>query len=97
MARQVDDNTFGKKQDDLYEFSINYGDNWLGSDTIATGSWDVPSGLHEVSQTFDDDVSTLWVSGGVINQTYTLVNHITTAAGRIKRESIYLRIEENDA
>jgi len=97
MSRQVDNSTFEKKQGDLLDYTNNLGDNWLGSDTIATSTWTVQSPLYEVANTFDDDGATIWVSGGVVGQTYSLDNVVTTAGGRIKKERIYVRIKADDA
>ena len=92
MARQIDNQTFEKDPDALLDYTVNWGDNWLGTDTISTSIWTIPAGLHEVSNTFDDDEAIVWVSGGVSGQTYTMLNRITTAGGRIDDQSIYLRI-----
>ena len=92
MARQVDNQTFEKEQGDLLDYRINYGDNWLGTDTLATSIWDIPSGIYEVSNTFDDDESIVWVSGGVSGQAYILANTVTTVVGRIKNRDISVRI-----
>ena len=92
MSRQIDNQVFEKDPDALKDYTINWGDNWLGTDTLATSIWDIESGIREVSDTFDDDEATVWISGGVVGQTYTLRNRITTAGGRIDDRSIYIRI-----
>ena len=98
MTRQVDNSTFEKFQSALKDYTINWGDNWLGADTISASTWAItPSDLVEVSNTFDDDEATIWVSGGVVGIVYTLLNQITTAGGRIDKRPIYLRIKADDS
>ena len=98
MSRQVDDQTFEKFQSTLIDYTINWGDSWLGSDTISTSTWAItPSDLVEVTNTSDDDNATIWVSGGVVDTVYTLLNQITTAGGRIDKRPIYLRIKADDS
>lgn len=97
MARQVDDQTFEKFQGALLDYTVNWGDNWLGSDTLATSTWTIPSALSTVATSFDDDNAIVWVSGGVVGQTYMMENHITTANGRVNMRPIYLRIKPDDA
>ena len=93
--RQVDKSAFGKYQPELLDYSINYGDNWLGSDTVASSSWVIsPSGLAKTAEGYDDDKATIWVSGGTVGRAYQLRNTITTAAGRIKLEEITIRIDD---
>ena len=97
MSRQVDDATFEKRQDAILDYLVNWGDNWLGADTLSTSSWIIPSALTKASESFDDDKATVFISGGVIGQTYELINQITSAGGRLDKRPIYLRIIEDDA
>jgi len=83
-------NYFVKDPDSLLDYSIDWGTYWLGTDTIASSTWSVPAGLTQVTNTFDDDTATVWVSGGVSGQTYSLTNRITTNDGRIGDQTISL-------
>ena len=97
MSRQVDDQTFEKRQGSLKDYTTNWGDNWLGTDTLASSSWVLDSPLAEVTNTFTDDNATVWVSGGTVGQTHQMMNTIVTAGGRIDSRPTYLRIIEDDA
>lgn len=62
-------------------------------DTVASSSWDVPTGLTEPHAQSHDSTSTIvWVAGGTINENYTLTNHIVTSGGRKYDQSIIIRI-----
>lgn len=63
---------------------------WLGTDTIVSSAWSIPSPMSLVSQSNTSTVATVWVSGGVAGVYYTLRNRITTAGGRTDDRSIVL-------
>lgn len=84
---------------------LDYGFDWSawlrqnnGSvDSITDSSWTVDgpdSDLTAGSDWYDTDVTGVWVSGGTVGATYTLTNHITTAAGREDDRSIVMKIEQ---
>lgn len=60
---------------------------WLDGDTIANSAWDVPTGLTAGLATNDSTTATQWISGGTAGATYSVANHITTAAGRQEKFS----------
>lgn len=71
--------------------ALDYGidwDDWLGTDTIASSSWTVPTGLTQDSDSHDTTGTTVWLSGGTVGQFYLVTNHITTAGGRADERTI---------
>lgn len=76
------------------DYKIDWGTApWLETgDTIATSAWTVPSGITEVSSTNDTTTATIVVSGGTANNSYDLVNTITTANGLEDHRTIRLEI-----
>lgn len=77
------------------DYSFNWLD-WLGTDTLSASAWSVtPAGLTITSPaaSFTSTVATVWASGGTVGKTYTVTNHITTAAGRIEDRSVELLIQ----
>lgn len=86
-------NTFQKDPQAILPYSVDWGKNWLGSDTIAASSWAV-TGLVQVGSSFTDDVATVVISGGVVGQTYALVNSITTALGYKDERTVFLVIND---
>lgn len=67
---------------------------WLGTDTISTVTWTVPTGLVLASQANTTTVATAWISGGVAGTVYTVECKIVTAAGRTDERSFVLRVVE---
>lgn len=92
----TDDRTWFKDPDDVLDYTIDYdGEDWLGSDTIATSSWVAETGITIDSDTNDTTTTTVWLSGGTADTNYIVTNSIVTAAGREKDESLYIRVKEN--
>lgn len=81
-----------KDPDEVLDFVIDWTDR-LGSDTIATSAWTVPSGITEDSDSETTTKTTIWLSGGTAGTEYTLQNRITTADGRTHDQSVILRVE----
>lgn len=73
----------------------DYVNNWasfLGTDTIATSTWTVPTGITKVSDTNTTTTTTITLSGGTDGQYYTVVNRIVTAGGRTEDETLIFRM-----
>lgn len=64
-------------------------------DMIVGSEWVLPAGLTEVTgkpSTFTDKTTTVWLAGGANNQTYSVINRITTALGRTDEYAFRLAI-----
>ncbi len=72
-----------KDPNDVSDFTINWA-AFLGTDTIITSSWIVPTGIvnNPVDNQFNTTTTTVWLSGGTAGQTYDIVNRITTFGSR---------------
>jgi hypothetical protein len=69
---------------------------WLGEgDTIASAEWIVPDGLtsHDTSHT--STTTTIWLTGGTLNQTYQVTTRITTVQGRTEDKTQTFDIRQN--
>ena len=77
----------------ILDYAVNWGDYYLGSDYIATGTCTVGAGLHYFDNSHDTEKSTIWISGGEIGETYELLNQIITNGGRICERVIYITVE----
>jgi hypothetical protein len=68
----------------------------LGSDTIATSTWEVPTGITKDSDSFTSNTATIILSGGTSPVTYTLKNTIVTTGGDtfVQYVTITVRIPE---
>jgi hypothetical protein len=86
-----------KDPDDTLDYIINWNggsDPFLGTDTIDTSTWIVPTGITNESETNTDTTTTIWLSGGTVGTKYALTNRIVTFGGRIKDRTIYVKIKE---
>jgi len=84
---------FKKDPSAILDYSIDWS-LWLDGDTIQTSSWTVPQGLTKASETNNSTTATVWLSGGTVDQTYTVTNRITTANGRTDERSILIKVED---
>ena len=70
---------------------------WLSSDTITTSTWSIsgPDALLVVdSDANDTTTTTVVLSGGTANSTYSVVNHIVTAAGYEDERSLIVKVQQ---
>ena len=83
---------FMKDPNSTLDFAIDWS-AWLGTDTIATATWTVPTGITKVTDSASTTVATIWLSGGTAGAQYDLLCRITTAGGRTddRTISIYAR------
>jgi hypothetical protein len=82
-----------KDPDERLDFFINWEDR-LEGDTIETSVWAVDSGSVEIDE--DDvigDITSVWLTGGVLGETCQVRNTITTTEGRIRELTGKLRIQ----
>lgn len=72
---------FEKDPNEVLDYSVNW-TNWLGTDTISTSTWVVPTGITGGTESTTTVLATIWLSGGSTGSRYDLVNRIVTAGGR---------------
>jgi len=87
--------------DDKLDYTIDWvpflgGTVAAPSDTIATSVWVAPTGITEgtPASTKTDTTTTAWLSAGTRGD-YIVKNKITTTGGRIREESILVRVRAN--
>lgn len=85
--------TFTKDPNAVLDYQINWA-TWLGSDTIGTSTWTVPTGITKVTDSNSTTVAIIWLSGGTAGTDYDLLNRIVTAGGRTEDRTITIRVEE---
>jgi hypothetical protein len=65
---------------------LDYRIDWsafIEDDPIIASTWTVdPAGLATSLPSFTTSTTTVWLSGGVKGEFYTITNHITTQGGR---------------
>ena len=64
------------------------------NDTITSCVWTVPTDLTKVSDTFDNNTVTVWLTGGTLGTVYEVASQIHTAGGRIYHRSFRIKIAD---
>ena len=86
--------TFIKDPDAVLDYSVDWS-KWLAGDQIQTSSWSVSDPALEAA---DDSNTTsrtvVWLAGGVVGQTYTVTNRITTSGGRTDERSLVIQVQD---
>lgn len=85
-------NRFIKDPDATIDFSVDWTD-WLGTDTIVTSTWTVPTGLTSVTETNTTKIATIFLSGGTTGSSYEIINRITTAEGRTDDRTLLIVVQ----
>ncbi|MDE1828221.1 MAG: hypothetical protein KGH65_03620 [Candidatus Micrarchaeota archaeon] len=65
---------------------------WLGTDTISSVTWTVPTGITQTSTSSTTTTATIWLSGGTIGTTYNVDCKIVTAGGRTDARQLQITI-----
>jgi hypothetical protein len=76
---------------------LDYGIDWslrLAGDTISTSTWIVPPGITMQTNSKTATTTTIWLSAGVLDQTYEILNRIVSAGGRTMDQTVQLRLKE---
>lgn len=83
--------TFVKDPDEV----LDYIRDWsalLDGDTISTSTWTADDGITVDSSSNTTTTATIWLSGGTVNQNYSVVNRIVTAGGRTHEKTLTFKI-----
>jgi hypothetical protein len=81
----------------VLDYSLDWLTDWLEpSDTVVASVWSVtPAGSLVIDdQPFTSYTTTVWLSGGTAGTSYTVTNHITTAAGREDDRSLLVEVAD---
>jgi hypothetical protein len=85
----------GKGVNEKLDYEIDWGPRLRDSnppDNIAASAWTIPGGLTSSSPSFTSKKTKIWLESGVLGTTYSCVNRITTATGRILEQTVQLPI-----
>lgn len=82
-----------KDPGDKKEYSVLWGRH-LESDTIATSTWTVPTGITKDSDEHGPQTATIWLSGGTVDTDYQITNRVTTNStpSRTLDQTITIRV-----
>lgn len=81
-----------KDPDEVLDYVVNWAARLATDDTIATSTWTVPAGITKDSSSNTDTTTKVWLSGGTLGTTYTLLNRVTTVDGRTMDQSVKIKI-----
>jgi hypothetical protein len=81
-----------KSPDETLDYNVDWSE-WLGTDTIDSVAWTVPTDLTEEAESSTDTVATIWLSGGTTPDDDIVTCQITTAAGRVASRSFQVRMQ----
>ena len=74
--------------------TLDYGIDWnaylITNELIISSTWNIDAGVSKSSEQILNGVTSLFITGGVINTIYKLVNIITTSQGRTDARTIKL-------
>ncbi len=87
-----------KDPDSVLDYKLNWA-TWLAettstTDTIASVSWTVGSGITKDSESNDTTSATIWLSGGTAGNDYSIACEVTTAGGRTAERTITIMVRE---
>ena len=88
--------TYVKDPDAILDYSVDWS-AWLGTDTIATSTWTLTTGISQPvgkPATNTTTTTTVWLSGGKVGETYVVRNEIVTAAGRTDDRSFTVQVTD---
>src|SRR5690242_18969555 len=87
---------FTKEPTEVLDYQIDWSD-WLGSLTISTSAWSVPSVITKVTDDKTSTTTLIRLSGGTWGEIYELFNTIVASDGEIEIRSIPVAIQRSVA
>jgi len=78
------------------DYDLDWSLRLSAGDVITASTWTLPesSTLTKVSDAFISTVTKIFLSGGLINQTYVLTNTVTTQLGDTLVETVSILIKD---
>lgn len=83
--------TYLKTPSDVLDYRVDWS-TWLGTDTITSSSWSIPSPLVTVLSQYTTTSTTVFLTGGSDGITYLVSNTINTTGGRTVTRSFQISI-----
>jgi len=86
--------TFAQDSSDKLDYGIDWTRFLAAGETISASVWTVPDEITKSGEGNASGVTSAFVTGGTVGETYEITNKITTSAGRIKSITFRLTIED---
>lgn len=83
--------TYMKTPTDVLDYTVDWS-TWLGTDTISSSSWSVPTGITVTTSSNTSTTTTAFLSAGLDGNSYLVSNTIHTAGGRTITRSFQVSI-----
>ena len=85
---------FCKTVAEVLDYKVDWSDWLISGETISLSAFTVEAGVTKDSETSDSSSATVWLSGGTVDEDYTIVSKITTSAGRVAERTFFLSVVE---
>jgi len=87
MGQDKNEVDFIKAPDAELDYSIDWTKGLDGTESIISSTWTVPTGLTSTSEAFTNDRTAIYLSGGTVGVTYTVLNEVTTDSATPRTDS----------
>jgi hypothetical protein len=81
-----------KSPGEILDYAVTWTEKLAPGDAVKSSTWVVPHGLTKVKDSVSADICTIWLSGGKMNNRFTIINRVETAAGRSIEQYVRLII-----
>ena len=82
-----------KDPDEVLDYELDWSARLKTGDEISSAGWLAPDGITVDSSSYTATGVTVWLSGGTVNETYTLTSRVVTTGGRTMDHSVQLKIK----
>lgn len=80
--------------EELLDRQVSWVKNLDDGETLVNSTFTVADGDVEIStQSFSDTIATVWLTGGTLDTTCEVLNHIVTSAGREREQTMKIKIK----
>ena len=83
-----------KDPDEILDYELDWSKRLVKDDAITESVWRVPEGLTTQDTILFSPFTSVWLTGGTIGETYSIVNTIKTEAGRKWVQTVKLKIQD---
>jgi len=84
---------FEKDKDAKLDYTADW-TAWLGSDDLDSVTWIVPIGITKTAESSNTKIAVIWLEGGTLDEIYSVISRIVTAAGRKEDRTLLFKIVE---
>jgi len=86
-----------KDPDEVLDYLVDWSARLVEGDAIVTSTWVMQDGITKDSDEHTDETTTIWLSGGTLGTTYSLVNRAISCASRASPDEALFNTPEEGA